>query len=117
MECVSENRTDSRIFLTNLKVIGDKDGSRAVRDLALNPYIKNVFPQMKEAVKVPFKYIHVLRNPFDIVATMILQHISRDPLSSKERKKFFLNPVSKNYLGTVVLKKYGLGPHRPNAIR
>ena len=81
-------------FDKNIQVIGDKDGSKAVRDIALNPYIKDVFPQLQKAVNLPFKYIHVVRNPFDIIATMILQHISRDPISSQDRKKFFLNPFN-----------------------
>ena len=47
----------------------------------------NAFSEMKKEVKVPIKFIHVQRNPFDIVGTFIFRKVT----GSKE--KFTQGPV------------------------
>ena len=49
-----------------IKVIGDKTGHRNVLNIKNNP---KKIGQLKEIVGVPFKWIHVVRNPFDNLAT------------------------------------------------
>jgi hypothetical protein len=50
---------------------------------------------MKQKMKIPFKFIHVVRNPFDSVATRILRDYISSALTAEERKGFFKNPVSR----------------------
>ncbi len=50
-----------------LKVIGDKKGGRSSRDLRLHPELVN---RVRRAVGVDLRLVHVVRNPFDTIATM-----------------------------------------------
>lgn len=52
------------------------------------PKWKNVFPSMKAAVKVPIKFIHVVRNPFDIVGRIVYIQGHRG------KQEYFAGPVS-----------------------
>ncbi|WP_019507455.1 sulfotransferase [Pleurocapsa sp. PCC 7319] len=51
-----------------LKVIGDKRGSATNFIIRTNPKILDVLPNR---LNVPIKFIHVVRNPFDNITTMI----------------------------------------------
>lgn len=51
-----------------LKVIGDKKGSGSNRIIRDNPEILNI---LREQVNLPIKFIHVTRNPFDNITTMM----------------------------------------------
>lgn len=53
-------------------VIGDKKGSSALRWISANPQLPF---KLAQKTKIPVKYVHVVRNPFDNIATM---H-NRDP--------------------------------------
>ena len=52
----------------NLKVIGDKRGSATNFVIRTNPEILNILP---DRINVPIKFIHVVRNPYDNITTMI----------------------------------------------
>ena len=52
----------------------------------------NILPSIQEAVKVPFKFIYILRNPFDIAATRMYRKTSLGTKES-ERYKLYDNPV------------------------
>lgn len=52
----------------NIKVIGDKKGSGTNQVLRENPDILNI---LKDKIDVPIKFIHVTRNPYDNISTMI----------------------------------------------
>ncbi|MGF1490738.1 MAG: sulfotransferase [Prochloraceae cyanobacterium] len=52
----------------SIKVIGDKKGSGTNQVLRENPDILNV---LKDKIDVPIKFIHVTRNPYDNISTMI----------------------------------------------
>lgn len=58
-----------------LYVIGDKHGQFTARTLAENP---ELLKKLQDVVKVPVKFIHVVRNPFDNIATMALRKAKRD---------------------------------------
>ena len=49
-----------------IKVLGDKTGHRSTEVLINNPQKLDI---LKSIVKVPIKWIHVVRNPFDSLAT------------------------------------------------
>lgn len=51
----------------HLKVIGDKKGGRSSRDLRLHP---ELVERVRRTVGVNLRLIHVVRNPFDTIATM-----------------------------------------------
>ncbi len=51
-----------------LKVIGDKRGSGSNRIIRDNPDILKV---LSNEIDVPIKFVHVLRNPYDNITTMI----------------------------------------------
>jgi hypothetical protein len=48
-------------------VIGDKEGNSSLNRIA-NDF--NLTKRLASTVKVPVKYIHITRNPFDIISTM-----------------------------------------------
>ncbi len=49
--------------------------------------------EIQEAVKIPFRFIFVSRNPFDIAATKMLSKYSRRK-EIADREKLYKNPVS-----------------------
>ena len=54
------------------KVIGDKQGGNTALALAELGNL-NVLEEINRVVQVPMKFIHVHRNPFDNIATMMLR--------------------------------------------
>ena len=56
---------------TTLKVIGDKKGSGSNRIIRDNPEILNI---VRDRVNLPIKMIHVTRNPFDNITTMLAKN-------------------------------------------
>ncbi|MDY7020341.1 MAG: sulfotransferase [Cyanobacteriota bacterium] len=60
-----------------IRVIGDKHGQFTVCHLANDP---KLLQKLREVVKVPVKFIHVVRNPFDNIATMALRKAKQDSL-------------------------------------
>ena len=52
----------------SLKIIGDKKGSGSNRVIRDNPDILNI---LHNKIDVPIKFIHVTRNPYDNISTMI----------------------------------------------
>ena len=58
---------------TKLEVIGDKCGGDAPRMYAWNKEkFKTLYQQLSVNVKVPIKVLHIVRNPFDMIATTAL---------------------------------------------
>src|SRR4030042_2539571 len=74
---------------TNLKVIGDKQGSKTTLRFGDN---FSICQRLKILVKVPVKAIHVIRDPLDNISTMILRNIPEDkkPKSEDFRDKIDL---------------------------
>jgi len=61
---------------TRLRVIGDKRGGRSSQAFATNPYY---LARIARFVGLPMRFIHVVRNPFDQVASMILRRKAGAP--------------------------------------
>ena len=60
-----------------IRVIGDKHGEFTVTTLAANP---ELLQKLRDVVKVPVRFIHVVRNPFDNIATMALRQAQNNSL-------------------------------------
>lgn len=56
---------------TTLKVIGDKKGSGSNSIIRNNPEILDI---LRDRVNLPIKFIHVTRNPFDNITTMMFKN-------------------------------------------
>ena len=60
-----------------LRVIGDKSGGVTVRMYKDKPSSFNqIFQQLSKLVQVPLKAIHMVRNPYDMLATRLLYRFS-----------------------------------------
>ena len=81
------------IFLLFGKVIGDKKGSGTAKAL-MDVNQTRVLEEINQVIQVPIKFIHVTRNPFDNISTMMLRATgSRDAVREegvKVRKGFSL---------------------------
>ena len=51
-----------------LRVIGDKKGALSTLRLDKNPGLQ---VRLRETVRIPVKYVHVVRNPYDNISTML----------------------------------------------
>ena len=72
-----------------LQIIGDKKGVGASRSL-LQERKRVSFEELKKIVNVPIKFIHVYRNPYDNVATMVLRSNDQRYQASQSEYKVFL---------------------------
>lgn len=55
----------------NLQVIGDKKGGRSSIQLAQNPLLLD---RLQATIKLPMKFVHVIRNPYDNITTFSKKH-------------------------------------------
>lgn len=62
-----------------IRVIGDKKGGRSTRRLARNP---SLLDRLRQRVGVPVRFIHVVRNPFDNIATIYLRTMQQRGLAA-----------------------------------
>jgi hypothetical protein len=86
---------------TVLRVIGDKDGAKTSERLARN---LDEIDRFEDAVGVPLRVVHVVRNPFDIVARMSLllkKGVARRPI-----------PVGTKYFADLALANERLSARR-----
>lgn len=61
-----------------LKVIGDKAGGRTSHVYRDQPEVfQRIYRSLVDAIGVPVCVIHVVRNPYDIIATRVLYQVSR----------------------------------------
>ena len=72
-----------------LQVIGDKKGTATSR-LLLSAGNIQVLEEMQGALRVPLKFIHVIRNPFDNIATKLLRRLDSRELAYNEGFKVSL---------------------------
>lgn len=63
-----------------LRVIGDKKGGRSTRRLGNDPAL---LERVRQVVGTPLRIVHVVRNPFDNIATMHHRTGAGRPLSEK----------------------------------
>lgn len=66
----------------SLQVIGDKKGGRSTRRLDADPGLLDRF---RAEVRVPLRMVHVVRNPFDNIATRFRRNEKLDLATSAER--------------------------------
>ncbi|KAL9969777.1 hypothetical protein ACROYT_G022034 [Oculina patagonica] len=59
-------------YQKRIKVIGDKKGGDTSHAL-MNISRMSILEEISQVVQVPMKFIHVIRNPFDNIATMMLR--------------------------------------------
>ena len=83
-----------------LKVIGDKTGGDVPRTYRSNPLqFTHALNCLKNLVKVPLKLINVIRNPYDMIATLTLYHGSH----KKDTKVYATE--DKKYINFSLLRK------------
>ena len=75
-----------------LQVIGDKKGTSTSYLLRRAGSIQ-VLEQIQSALKTPLKFIHVIRNPFDNIATQLLRRLNSRKLANNEGFKVSLTIV------------------------
>ena len=46
----------------------------------------NVSTEVQQVLKIPIKYVHVMRNPYDNIATMLLRALNKRTEASKGAK-------------------------------
>ena len=77
------------LFVTFSQVIGDKKGG-VTSQLLVDPNKMGILKEISQVVQVPMKFIHITRNPFDNIATMMLRRLRvRDDVRGKEVKVSF----------------------------
>jgi hypothetical protein len=64
-----------------LRVIGDKRGGNSVRRIIANPRVRE---RLERLVRLPVRYVHVVRNPFDNISTIYMKSRQRDVLEASE---------------------------------
>ena len=82
----------------SFKVIGDKQGGNTALALSQLGNL-DVLEEIHRVVEVPMKFIHVHRNPFDNIATMVLRATGSRNVVREEGVK-----VS-NILGSITLRR------------
>ena len=70
-----------------ITVIGDKSGGKTAQVYRnSHEQFLSIYHQLKSTVKVPVVVIHVLRNPYDNIATMLLYNTHEKPNVNSEKK-------------------------------
>lgn len=78
-------------FNRSITVIGDKKGGRTSKLLEKGTMFLSSVTQINRKMKIPMKFIHVVRNPFDNVATIMLRKLlPRDA----NRQLLYENPLN-----------------------
>jgi hypothetical protein len=88
--------------LTRLTVIGDKAGGESTRVLAADP---DLVPRLERKLRVPVRIIHVVRNPFDNIASILRKPNNRrlDRVSRRHFDTLRLNARLRKRLGDRVM--------------
>jgi hypothetical protein len=80
-----------------IKVIGDKKGAKTTSRLISKPFLLKEF---EELIGKPIKMIHVIRDPFDSIATIMIKAKEKgricDEKFFKSRIEYFFNNANKN---------------------
>ena len=83
------------LFWYFTQVIGDKKGTTTSRTLR-NPQNLKLLEEIETTLETQLKFIHVMRNPFDNIATKLLRNLdardmARDKQNFKVRLKLYSN--------------------------
>lgn len=60
-------------FDGKIKIIGDKKGGGTTMELTEKPEKFVILREINETVGIPLKFLHVIRNPFDVISTWVLR--------------------------------------------
>ncbi|XP_078366322.1 uncharacterized protein LOC144650505 [Oculina patagonica] len=60
-------------FNGKLKIIGDKKGGGTTMELTEKPEKFSILKELNDTVDIPLKFLHVIRNPFDVISTWVLR--------------------------------------------
>ena len=69
----------------NQQVIGDKKGDKVAKQLSRLENM-DVLKELQQVVNIRFKFLHVVRNPYDNVATILLEGLGKRVNASFEEK-------------------------------
>ena len=58
------------------QVIGDKKGGKTTNQLKKLNNV-NALEEIKQVVEMPMKFLHVVRNPYDNIATMLVKALNK----------------------------------------
>ena len=56
--------------------MGDKKGGKTTRQL-FHKENQEALKQIQQVLKIPLKFVHVIRNPYDNIATMLLRAVNK----------------------------------------
>ena len=54
-------------------MIGDKKGGGTTMELTEKPEKFAILKELNETLDIPLKFLHVIRNPFDVISTWVLR--------------------------------------------
>ena len=75
----------SNISIT-MQVMGAKKGGTTTRQLTRKLQGMKVLNEIQQVLKIPIKYIHVIRNPYDNISTMLLRALDKRTAASNGAK-------------------------------
>ena len=68
-----QNNCHKLYIYLNTQVIGDKRGGGTTMELTEKPEKFAVLKELNESLGIPLKFLHVIRNPFDVISTWVLR--------------------------------------------
>ncbi|XP_068691859.1 uncharacterized protein [Montipora foliosa] len=63
-------------YRDSIMVMGDKKGGKTTRQL-FHKENQEALKQIQQVLKIPLKFVHVIRNPYDNIATMLLRAVNK----------------------------------------
>ena len=76
-----------------IEVIGDKGAGRITTDYLVDKrQVVRHYSELKKGVEIPIRIIHVLRNPFDMIATATVT-VNTDPSYLRHLKRAYASPI------------------------
>jgi len=65
--------------------MGAKKGGKTTRQLIKSENME-MLKEIQRVLKIPVKYVHVIRNPYDNIATMLLRAVNKRTAASQGEK-------------------------------
>ena len=87
------------LYKSRIQVIGDKAGATTVRLFRKNQsaFVKT-YKEMKKHLKIPINVVHVIRNPYDNIAAMILRNRNYNNKNLNSTNIYYNNTDLKVYI-------------------
>lgn len=93
---------------SELKIIGDKKGSRSVLRFMRNP---GILQKLRDEIEIDIKFIHVTRNPFDNISRMFLKSRAKKKITSQDPCSLSVSVSSQYFLAMLIrpiIRLYGV---------